>query len=192
MYSVGDKRTMNSLGADFYFLFSNLWSQPSLHYESAIRRDPFPTRDDVLDPMLWEVIAANDRSNRYGAMAFYMKPVYSDNWSLEVCIESGVTAYRDPEVKTDSNTDSDYRLGLEYRVNVRNLLSTALTYKTRSFYDAEDERSDKTLVNDAGWRFNYTPNFSHSLRLSHESGASSRGEAKFSRSVADFGVELAF
>jgi tetratricopeptide (TPR) repeat protein len=192
MFSLGDRRSMNSVGADFYFLFSNLWSQPSIHYESAARRDPFPGRDDILDPILWEVTTPKDRSNRYGAMALYMQPIYNELWTLDLGLKSGVTSYTNAAVQTDSNTDADYRIALEFRLNVRNHLSTAINFHTRNFYDADDERYDKVLRNEAAWRFFYTPNFTHKLSLNHENGASTRGDAKYSRSTGNFGVELAF
>jgi hypothetical protein len=191
-YALGDKRTMDSLVLDTYVEFPNVWCHPAIHYESVLAVDPYPFQDDILDPILWEVVLPTDRSFRYGSLGLRLRPIYSETWKVDLFANTGATTYRAQEVTAESNLSTKMGSKVAYAATFRSQFSLGIVEVERNFFSSDDHRQDKMLTIEPGWRYFYTPNFSHSIAFGRENLASSRNDAAFTRSFGNFGISLVF
>jgi len=124
-----------------------------LKYRSETWMDPFPARDDILDPDIEEVVLANDRSRKATDASigiwFERQP---ENWSR-------LTAGRRQAKLNDADSlvDDYTRLIFEWSHWQRKTETWAygvnLNYWLREFPNSEDLRKD------SGWSFNGTGRF---------------------------------
>jgi hypothetical protein len=145
-----------------------------LNYRSETWMDPFPARDDVLDPDIEEVVLANDRSRKAtdAAVGFWFERE-QENWS-KIAASRRQAKLNDAESAVDDYT----RLMFEWSHWQRKSESWAygldLNFWKRDFSSSEDLRKDTGWLLNGKGRFYLTNSLAIDARLGIEKQSSSR------------------
>jgi hypothetical protein len=145
-----------------------------LNYRSETWMDPFPARDDVLDPDIEEVVLANDRSRKASdaAIGWWIERK-QENWS-KLTVSRRQAKLTDPEAAVDDYT----RLMFDWTHWQRKAETWAygldLSFWKRDFASSEDARKDTGLLLSGVGRFYLTNSLAIDGKLSIERQSSNR------------------
>lgn len=164
----------------------------ALSAEAVTGSDPLPARDDVLDPLLDEVVPAGDRSRKISIYGLGLKPIDGEVVHLGLDVRSGKAAY-----KTDLHKEEDYkdlttRLSLGLTTSLRNEFDLGVAQLKRTFDTSPDSRKDARLTLDLGWKWYFTTALYHRLTLENESQTSNREGSGFKRRTVMYKLNLDF
>ena len=186
---LGDHRALDLVGGTMRMSVPALW-RLTLTGHSMLSVDPFPYHDDVIDPLLLEVVPASDRSNRELGYGVALTPVETAAFRLGVAAESGIVTMRNWLVAADSFAFNKETLTCSFDLEPRSTLAATLAVLQRNFPDAEDGRKDKDTDLSLSWTWRYSAGFYHVFDLTRETQSSTRSDGGFHKAIAAFRLNL--
>ncbi len=186
---LGEQRAMDTVGGRGRMVVPGL-AGLEVRARSQANLDPLPTRDDILDPTLGEIVPASERSNHQVYYGIELKPVRLEAWSLGVGYEGGETAMRSEFRQGESFTEQIVGVKAGLTPTTRTAIDLDLKVLLRSFAQAVDKRADKAFEVGVDWRWRFTTSLYQDFVLRYERQKSTRGDAGYVKSTA--GYHLSF
>ncbi len=190
---LGDQRAMDTVGGRVRVALPTL-AHLTLTTRSLVNVDPLPGRDDVLDPILMEIVATSDRSNRQNYYGLSLRPVDLETIDVELKGEFGDTILSEVDVVAQSFKETKVGVGATVEPSRRTDVAVDLDYLMRDFPVAAagttKKRSDKVIELAVGWSWSYTTSLSHYVHLLYEKQSSNVEEASFGRTGLGYKVTL--
>jgi|GEM_PF-2639396 len=183
---VGTGRAADVVGTDLrvglpgiYGTFIGLNSQKSA--------DPSPQRQDVLDPYLWQVTGAVDRSYSVEELTIGARPIQLTNHMFELALTRETVRWvedLDAQTKSTATKFTSAYLWLPLR---RTDIRAGLEMQNREF---NVQRKDTLSVYDIRWRWFFTPETYQIVKCSFENQSSNDSRRSFNRTVAETSLNM--
>jgi tetratricopeptide (TPR) repeat protein len=188
---LGENRAMDQMKADVT-LASPVAYGLGLKIVNMQNLDPLPGEEDSLDPILWEMVATGDRSNRVGLYGLELSPIKSSSVNLETEILFGESKMRHDLQQSYNHKISIVNLDLRWMLSLRTHFDFDLGYLTRDFSESDDSRKDSQTKFGVGWRWYFTTSLSQLLAAGMENQSSSRDSNTYSRTTTQYSLHLDF
>lgn len=186
---IGGDRSMDEWGGVFQ-LRSPAWYNLHVGLEPILALDPLPARDDILDPVRWEVVPPGERSCHLAYLNLGATPINVDDAHLGLDIRTGGGVYRSPLHRDENFTDVIFGLSGGYAPTLRQDLGLNFSQTSRKFPNASDGRADSTRVLTFNWVLRFTPMLSHNATYSLESQGSNRTVNSYKRTLFGYMLRL--
>jgi tetratricopeptide (TPR) repeat protein len=191
LYMIGEDRAMDQLHSNVSLGSPNFYSI-KMDIGNYQNLDPLPDNEDILDPILWEMVGIGDRSHRTTSYSLSFVPVNSSELNLGVNIGTA-SSIMSSELQQDYNhSDSGLDISLDYFLSMRNSFEFEIGYLTRDFPDSEESRSDTKIALSSLWRWYFTTVLSQELKFGYETNSSGSEANTYSRQFYRYSMHLEF
>lgn len=191
MIYVGEERAIDQLGTSLVATSPRFYGL-GLTIDSVLNMDPIPGRDDILDPVLGEVVPAGERSSRDVIYGLRGTVIDRATWQLGIGVKSGATRMRSFAERGYNHAETTLGVQSLYQPSLRQSLAVDVSRLSRTFADSEDKREDTRLSMALAWTWHYTPALYQVFDMSYEAQSSSRDLSSYKRRWMDLRLGLDF
>ncbi len=191
MIFLGDQRAMDEVGGSVG-IGSPALIGLMLRAESLLAQDPLPVRDDLLDPIRWELVAAGDRSAHVHYLGLSLIPLDGPTFHLGLDLKSGGAIYSNALHVDENFKDVALRLDLGLATSLRNSFGLDLGQTKRTFTAWDGGRKDTNTAISLGWKYFYTTSLYHRVGLTSESQTSTSELNGYKRQTFGYQLNLDF
>lgn len=187
---VGGQRTTDGLGLLAGVVFPMVTLEPEIFFDTSYHVDPLPNRNDALDPFLWEVVGASDRSARLRKIGLGATLAQDDSSQWRARLTNTANAHSAKIVSIDDYNEN--RLDVFYDLQYMHRLEYGAQFHVgaRSFASAPDNRKDSFLGAKGSARWYQTPFLSYDGWLSTQFQSSNRSANKFTKFILGAGAQM--
>ncbi len=187
---VGGQRATDGLGLLAGVTFPSVTLEPEIFIDTSYHVDPLPNRNDGIDPFLWEVVGASDRSARLRKIGFGATLAQDESSQWRARFTNTANAHSASIVTIDDYSEN--RLDVLYDLQYMHRLEYGAQFNlgTRSFASAPDNRKDSFFGAKGSARWYQTPFLSYDGWLSTQFQSSNRSSNKYTKFILGAGAQM--
>lgn len=187
---VGGQRATDGLGLLAGVIFPQVVLEPEVFFDTSYHVDPMPNRNDGIDPFLWEVVGASDRSARVRKIGLgaTIAQDESSQWRARYTNTANIHSARVVSI----DDFSENRIDVIYDLQSLNRLEYGAQFHvgTRAFSKAPDNRKDSFFGAKGLARWYQTPFLSYDGWLTTQFQSSNRASNKYAKFILGAGAQM--